>query len=197
MEPIKDKAMTNETVMKPYVPESVQERLNLRNAQREGDILNDANIIAKPLNIPGNKIRLKNPAMVPYWANCVVKGGRRIRQLTLAGFKVCTVADVADAGGCEPIDGHYKNDDLMLMMAPRELYYGALKHNANVAQARLTRRGILQNGATKLRESVNEVEAPNFMKQKIQAFIPGEGTDERQVGQDDKEVTLSEQGRGQ
>lgn len=198
-EPTTNKAMTNKTAMEPYEPETQQERLNILNARRQGAVLDDENIIAKPLNIPGNQIKLKNPAMIPYWANCVVGKGRRVNQLKLAGFKVCGAADVADAGGCELTDGHFKNDDLLLMMAPRDLYLGALKHNTHAAQARLSRGSILQQGQTELRKQVNSATdesghaVPNELKSKIQAFIPGE-KDQLEVGRDPKEVILSEQG---
>jgi hypothetical protein len=190
------KAMTNETLLTPKVPETPTEKSNFAAARQEGAVLYDDAIIARPLALPGLKVKLKNPEMIPFWANRVAKGGRRVFQLKAAGYKVCHPDDVINAGGVETSDGQFVNDDLLLMMAPRAVHLGALKHNAQIAHDKLTTAQLARKSRSTLDETLGEVQSTSAMRQKISMYVPEATELGQMLGVDPKEVTLSETGQG-
>lgn len=166
--------MTNETLMTPVTKSNASLRLARMRARQEGAVLDDVSLIAKPLQLPGHKIVLHNPLLVPYWANRVAKNGRRVNQLCAAGFRIAKETDVKDAGGVTLTDGKYINDDLLLLVAPRDAYYAALKYNVERARYRVSPREALKTGAQQVASVLNEVPGLPEMKSKIQVFSPGE-----------------------
>jgi len=181
--------------LEPHVPTDPQEIVNRRNALREGAVLFDESIQAKPLALPGKRFRILNNNVSFRWINCGARGGMQVARMKAVGFEVAKATDIVFPGGDLPLtDGVFKNGDLLLMKIDKQKYLGALKNNALTAQDRVSRRGIAQTANAALRGRIHiggdmslnsetsavpgtlsEVNAPQALKDKIVPFIPGEG----------------------
>jgi hypothetical protein len=106
---------------------------------KELAILFDDTIEARPLNLPGiGQIKIKNTEMCYHWVRRPMGPNpdlTRYMQLKTAGFRNATLEDVdalvssVNADETEITCGQ----DLILMKAPPELYYGAIKAHAKRA----------------------------------------------------------------
>lgn len=128
------------------MPSSVQDQIRENHPQRaawpkELAILFDDTIEARPLNLPGiGQISIKNTEMCYHWVRRPMGPNpdlTRYMQLKTAGFRNATLDDV-DAL-VNSVSGDQTEvtcgQDLILMCAPPNVYYGAIKAHAQRAIA--------------------------------------------------------------
>lgn len=187
-------ALTNDSLMDRPLEVGSQEHQNRLNARREGALLSDATIVAKPLEIPGfNKVTMKNSNISIRWVNWKARDGLQVERMKLAGFEMAQPEDV-DIAGLKFRDGELRNGDLVLMKISRPEYLGALKWNARVAQQRVSRENLLAAGVGEIRKAIQnptgegrietidgqprivaehvDIGQTPQLSQKIQAFVP-------------------------
>lgn len=108
------------------------------------DFMSDS-IVARSLRLPNYlDVRCKDPNWIPRWVNFKTQNGSRYYEFKASGFRDAKVEEIV--GLSEELqvgsDGKIKNHDVILMIAPKSIVYGAYKQNALSSMRNLGRNAL-------------------------------------------------------
>lgn len=140
----------------------------------ETSALFDTSIAAHPLMAPSEFNIVRKHMEYEYrWVNMKARGGAMYYAWLYKGATNATSDDV-EVNNKEFIrpDGSISNGELILVKFPKELYYGALKHNLRKSLELTSRKGVATSAQTSSREVKSEAGHANGPDLKL--FIPPE-----------------------
>jgi hypothetical protein len=132
------------------------------------------------------KIVPVNSDLIIRWINRVAGEGLRLNSMVYAGFELYRPDELKMKDGSKlPSmmikDGKVMFGDLIAAKMSKAKYYGALKHNAEVAYASANRMRVSQEDLDKVNREIHR-NAPNEIRSKVQAFIPTDAELKSKVG---------------
>lgn len=103
-------------------------------------------IVARPLRLPNYlDVRCKDPNFIPRWVNFKTQNGARYSMFKSSGFRNAKQEEMV--GLSEEItvgsDGMIKDHDVVLMVAPKSIVFGAYKQNALNSMRMISRTGAM------------------------------------------------------
>jgi hypothetical protein len=128
-----------------------------------------------------------NTDLVLRWVNRVAGEGLRLSQMVYSGFELFRPDELKmKSGGKIPEmmikDGKIFYGDLIACKISKAKYYGALKHNHNVAVASANRMRVHEEALERAAREVGR-NTPNEIKAKVQFFEPTEKEIKEKIGE--------------
>lgn len=176
-----DEAQPKNTQPKPMADGIHSGNVNVKavNPATVDDFMSDS-IVARPLRLPNYlDVRCKDPNWIPRWVNFKTQNGARYSMFKSAGFRnakqeeMVGLSEEITIGG----DGMIKDHDVVLMVAPKAIVFGAYKQNALNSMRMISRTGAMGRAKEEsdriIRQGIsNEGFDPGQYGKKLTSYIP-------------------------